>query len=163
MNTIWLKNSKYPGYLFSPEGNCLGKQGKILKQRIKKNGYNQWVLNGKDVLAHRAIAEIFCDNKKDLPQVNHIDGNKSNNNYKNLEWITVSDNQIHAYRNNLKSTTPRRGINSNFAKLTEKNVIKIKELIKDGLSNIEISKMFNVSRPNISMIKNNKTWKHITI
>ena len=45
--------------------------------------------------AHRLIAETFIDNPKNLPIVNHIDGNKLNNNINNLEWVSCSDNTKH--------------------------------------------------------------------
>jgi len=48
-------------------------------------------------LMHRLVAKFFVDNPDNLPQVNHIDGDRSNNHYTNLEWSTCSDNQKHAY------------------------------------------------------------------
>lgn len=50
---------------------------------------------------HRLVAEHFIDNINDLPQVNHIDGDKTNNNYNNLEWADNKYNTQHGYDNNL--------------------------------------------------------------
>lgn len=50
---------------------------------------------------HRLIAEHFIDNPDNLPQVNHIDGDKTNCNYTNLEWIDNKRNTKHGYDNNL--------------------------------------------------------------
>lgn len=50
---------------------------------------------------HRLVAETFIDNPQNLPEVNHKDGNKLNNNIINLEWATNSDNTQHGYDNNL--------------------------------------------------------------
>ena len=47
---------------------------------------------------HRLIALAFIPNPENLPQINHIDGNKLNNAIENLEWIDNSGNQLHAYR-----------------------------------------------------------------
>lgn len=51
---------------------------------------------------HRIAALTFIPNPKKLPQVNHKDGNKQNNNVDNLEWCDNSQNQIHAIKNNLR-------------------------------------------------------------
>jgi hypothetical protein len=51
---------------------------------------------------HRLIAETFTENPQNLPQVNHIDGNKQNNALENLEWVSSSENQIHAIAIGLK-------------------------------------------------------------
>jgi hypothetical protein len=47
---------------------------------------------------HRIVAECFIENSKNKPQINHIDGNKQNNHFSNLEWVNNSENMKHAYR-----------------------------------------------------------------
>jgi hypothetical protein len=80
--------------------NSLNKKKRILKTTIKKNGYEQVKIfkDGKPYFktVHRIVAESYLDNQK--KEVNHIDGNKLNNFYKNLEWVTSSENQIHAFK-----------------------------------------------------------------
>ena len=57
------------------------------------------------VLLHRLLAETFISNPENKEQVNHIDGNKLNNDINNLEWVTRSENLLHAYKNNLSKIT----------------------------------------------------------
>ena len=72
----------------------------IMKPILNYKGYLQINLrkNGKSYhfVVHRLVAQAFIPNPDNLPQVNHIDGNKQNNNVKNLEWCDNSYNQIHA-------------------------------------------------------------------
>ena len=102
------KRTKYPielqGYGVGHNGLIYGKNGIFLKYR-NKNGYNTVGLQinkkKKMFFVHRLVAEYFIAPKKDNLQVNHIDGNKQNNNFLNLEWVTASQNTKHAYDNGL--------------------------------------------------------------
>ncbi len=91
------------------------RNGKILKQAINSHGYpcvTIKFLNGtqKVVTVHRLIAMTFIPNVKGKPQVNHIDGDKRNNNVSNLEWCTASENLKHAFNTGLnKGRSPWRG------------------------------------------------------
>lgn len=85
----------------------------LLSQRLDMKGYLRVYLNDngktKFVPIHRLVAQAFIPNPENKPQVNHIDGNKQNNNVKNLEWCTNSENQKHAYRLGLNYVTGRAG------------------------------------------------------
>lgn len=74
----------------------------IKKQSISKNGYARVNLSKNGVntkyLVHRLVAKTFIDNPFNKPQVNHKDGNKLNNSIENLEWVTQSENIIHAIK-----------------------------------------------------------------
>lgn len=58
---------------------------------------------------HRLVATAFIPNPEQKPQVNHINGNKADNNVDNLEWATESENQIHAYKTGLKRGSVEHG------------------------------------------------------
>jgi len=107
---------------------------------------------------HRLVLMAFnpVEGMENL-QVNHKDGNKRNNKLENLEWCTASENQIHAFKTGLSHA--RRGENSNFHKLTEKDVKKVFELRKKGLTQQEIGDIVGCTKSNISYILKGKSWK----
>lgn len=115
----WIRN-KYPlelqGYGVSYNGLIWGKSGMFLKYR-NKNGYNTVGLQinkkKKMFFVHRLVAEYFIATKKDNLQVNHIDGNKQNNDFRNLEWVTPSQNTQHAYDNGLNESVKIGASNAN--------------------------------------------------
>lgn len=82
------------------------KRNAILSTWIDTVGYKQCYLKGKDnkkhsKRIHRLLAIAFIPNPDNLPQVNHIDGNKLNNDLSNLEWVSNSANTQHGYDNGL--------------------------------------------------------------
>lgn len=115
---IWKDIPDYEGlYLVSNWGrikslsrvvNCKGGQ-KTNKERIRKDcnshGYRNITLwkekRSHSFLVHIVVAKAFLSNPDNLPQVNHIDGDKTNNYYKNLQWCTCSENMQHAADNGL--------------------------------------------------------------
>lgn len=62
---------------------------------------------------HRLVAEAFIDNTQNKPQVNHIDGNKYNNNYNNLEWVTSKENIRHSFDTGLQKM--KKGIENKYS------------------------------------------------
>ncbi len=83
--------------------NNLVKAGGKMKHFINKYGYVEFNLRNrtnqrKHIQAHRIVASLFIDNPENKKYVNHIDGNKLNNNISNLEWCTASENEKHSYQ-----------------------------------------------------------------
>lgn len=107
---LWKNIEGYDGlYQISNKGNIRSLRDKngnnrIInrKMRISKNGYyytNLWKNSkSKTVKPHRLVAIYFIDNPDNLPCVNHINGNKLDNDVNNLEWCSFSDNTKHAIR-----------------------------------------------------------------
>ena len=138
------------------------KRNKIRKLSTNKSGYQFVIIKlnniTKSLSIHRLVAISFITNSENKKEVNHIDGNKKNNNVNNLEWSTRYENQKHAWKNNLYT---HKGENCHTAKLTELDIIKIRLLYKNGISSYRIAKNYNMSAPTIRSIINNKTWKHV--
>ena len=106
---------------------------------------------------HRVVAEAFIENPENKAIVNHLDGNPSNNRLDNLEWTTISENVRHAYETGLA----KRGEDSVVSKLTEADVFKIIQCMKDGDTVAQTARLFKMSSAAISNIWNGNTWKHI--
>lgn len=107
------KIKSYEKYSITKEGRVFSGD-KELKQHKSKNksgtsGYMQvYLYDGKGgrkcKQVHRLVAEAFIPNPENKRTVNHIDGNKTNNNIDNLEWATDSENALHAHKNGLVKT-----------------------------------------------------------
>lgn len=102
-NEIWKSIPNYEGlYEISNFGRVKSlKKNLIMNCSIRNTRYNSTYLyklgNSKQFLIHRLVAISFIDNPNNLPEVNHINGNKNDNNVNNLEWVTRSTNIKHSY------------------------------------------------------------------
>ena len=113
---------------------------------------------------HLLILEAFnpINNMENL-QVNHINGDKSDNRIENLEWVTPSQNTRHANKKGKGHQMNQNGESNSMSKLTTEQVIEIiKETNKPNRrTDQKISEDYGVTRKTISNIRNNITWKHI--
>jgi len=124
--------------------------GRTLKIRADSHGYQQTFLykNGEDnaILVHRIVMASFVGVCPTGKTVNHKDGDRTNNRLENLEYITPSENKIHAIRIGLCPT-----------KLTKEDVHKIRGCLGKKPYKL-IAACFNVSLPTIYDIAAGRTW-----
>ena len=107
---------------------------------------------------HRLVAIEFISNPENKPYINHKDGNKSNNNISNLEWVTFSENMKHAFKIGLIKPHGVKGEKNPAHKVTEKQVREIKRLLAQNKKGRSIAQIYKVSESIISAIKRGKTW-----
>ncbi|MDD6906567.1 MAG: HNH endonuclease [Finegoldia magna] len=159
-------------YCISPYGEILSpshidKAGKLRKLRrltpqVTKKGYLRIGLMKDGIqgryFVHRLVAKTFIKNNLDKKEVNHIDGNKLNNHFSNLEWCTTKENIQHSYDTGIRVGTNHVGERNNKAKLNEKQV---KEIINSAEPIKHLAIKFNVSKSCIYKIKQRKTWSYV--
>jgi hypothetical protein len=144
--------------------------GSIMKPELEKDGYHKVMLQTtthgrKRFFVHRLVAEAFLPNVKKLSSVNHKDGNKTNNCVENLEWISVRDNNRHAFSTGLNKYNNAlpvlRGAKHNMAKLADSDVIEIRRKFLSGERIKNISLSHGITYDNAWSICKRKSWKHI--
>lgn len=172
LNEIWVQIDGCNGYYISNLGRVkadevktrFGKQYKTYPERFIKTyptptGYQylKISINGKltTLILHRLVALYFVSNPKSKLQVNHIDGDKDNNHFLNLEWMTASENLKHARDLGLNNSI---GYNNKMAKFSESQIIDIRKS-KDTVT--KIAEHYNVSLAIISRIRSLKSYKNV--
>lgn len=149
LRTVWCRNR---WGLYKP------KKERILFQLKNKDGYMQASLYTEDgelksFKVHRLVALAFIENLENKPQVNHLNSIRHDNRVENLEWCTISENQIHSVRFGKYKA-------KNFsAKITESDAKKIYNSTK---SIWQLSKIYKLHPDSISNIKMGKTWSTVT-
>jgi len=138
-----------------------------ISEYFDKDGYKKVRLSNGDgtrkvFSVHRLVLETFSPNpNSDKLQVNHIDGDKTNNSLSNLEWVTCKENIQHGYRTGLYHNI---GDNNNGDhKLCTSQVLEIIDLLLAKNMTIQaIADKYQVSKFAIESIKYKRTWKHLT-
>lgn len=139
------------------------RRGRILKSWVNSKGYHYLSLGAKNRKElHYWVATAFLGPRPKGLQVNHKDGDKSNNCPDNLEWVTRSVNVQHAFDNNLNQSGSKHGI----SKLTEKQVCEIKKTLVGKTKRkkpyySDIAAVFGVDRKTIEAIAKNKNWRRV--
>lgn len=145
-------------------GNEKNYKSKILKPVVTNSGYvNVAIINKSEgkitKRLHRVVAEAFIPNPENKPEINHIDGNKENNEVSNLEWVTSKENKRHAWENDLQVSV--KGSEKPLAKLKEEDIVSIRKEYREGCIQMELAEKYGVARQTISSIVNMKAWKHV--
>ena len=158
-------NNEPTNYSVTDDGIVINSDtGKCLKQRSNNSGYNVVDLyqnkKKKTLLVHRLVASAFMPNPKNLPTVNHINGNKLDNNIQNLEWASYSENNQHSYDMGLHKK--QLGEECAASKYTESIVRSICSKLEAGLSALEVSKIMNIPKASIESIKCGNSWSHVS-
>lgn len=141
-----------------PSHQCRGgkrnyyKPGMVVNHHDNGKGYRVLSLYKDGIqhqtTVHRLVAQAFLDNPQNLPEVNHLDGNKANNNVENLEWVSESDNVRHAI-----------DVLDAFAfarTLTEEQVLDIRS---DTRTERAIAKDYGLSQTAVNKIRAGETYK----
>lgn len=137
---------------------------RVLGLRFVRGGYLRATISldgeQKQRPVHRLVAAAFLEPAPSPHhQINHKDGDKTNNRVENLEWCTAQENSLHAYKTGLSASA--KGTKHGSAKLTDIQISEIREL-KGKLTQREIAKRFDVAQPQISRIMTSKRWKHVS-
>ena len=163
---IWLPVKGYEGYYeVSNLGKVLSSRGCMRVPTKSKLGYMRMNLSARGLArtfpVHRLVATAFLNNPEGKREVNHIDGDKTNNKVSNLEWCTSSENKYHAIQTGLLPV--KRGADSNRAKLSNIEVEFLRYFVSKGFTQVEVADIFGISKSVTSNIVNYVTYKDAEI
>jgi len=149
------------------------RKGIFLKTSVSKRGYERITLKDKgrrlNIEVHRLVAQAFIPNPSNKPCVNHVDGNKLNNNILNLEWVTYSENSLHYFNVLRKGGHSKKQLDSarywgringsRSRKLTIKQSEEVRsKYMPYKYSSYKLAKEYGVTARTILNIVNNKCY-----
>jgi hypothetical protein len=151
-NEEWKEISNIKGYyvssfgrIFAPERISKHKKGTTTHKSYVstvdtslKDYHRIRLLDGKFYTVHRLVAKEFIPNLENKPCINHIDGNKRNNNISNLEWCTYSENNAHAFRVLGRSLTKAQTGVTNNKKVVDISTGIVYNSIADAEKNLSL-------------------------
>lgn len=159
----WRIFKECPRYLVSSCGKIWDSKGRRFLKQTNLRGYLRCSINYGDYKktwrVHRLVAITYLECNDTSLQVNHIDGDKENNNESNLEWVTSKENIHHAWNTGLASG--KKGISHGQSILTDEIVKDIISFKGKGIPQWKVAEMFGTVQTNISLIWRNKAWTHI--
>lgn len=142
-------------YEVTKSGKVINKHtGREVKPQKNGKGYYRVGIGKKLLFVHRLVAEKYVPNPENKPQVNHKDGDKTNNNAENLEWVTNQENRNHAMKHGLCFT----GEKCPWSKLTAEQVSFIR--LHTEINSKEMALTFGISDSHVRQIRRNESWKY---
>lgn len=169
MQKPYYYKGKITNYMVRDDGKVYDAlTGLFLKEYMNNSGYIMYSLsiideNGKKYTvrasSHRMVAETFIPNPDHKPFVNHKDGVKTNNEASNLEWVTPSENNKHAYATGLHKPLDSEKVS--FTVYTADQVRNVCELLSKGMRPMQIEKLTGVKSKSIYEIRLKQIWKNI--
>lgn len=138
--------------------------GRILSCRVAKIGYPVTAIGGPPVYVHSLVAAAFLGPRPEGYEVNHKDGDKTNNCVANLEYVTQSENIAHAYRIGLRTASRvsiNVGVRNGQSRITEDDVRTIRTRADSGESRRKIALAFGLSSAAVDAIVWRRNWKHV--
>ncbi len=152
----------------SRAGSALAPEPKLLKTtpgawgyplvNISRSGDKQ-----KPVTVHILVLTAFCGPCPNGMECLHADGDRTNSNLSNLYWGTRAENMQDSIRHGTSIRPSIRGEQNMHAELTQRQVIQIKRMLRRGVRNVDIARIFNVHPNTIWGIKSGGSWEWLVI